>query len=110
MSEPDPIHPDQLTFTDAVGKYQRHGQSVTSRVAAVEAVPLTGTKRQAVFEFIRECGDYGATDEEIQTALNMNPSTQRPRRVELCDQWRIVESGRTRRTRSGRQAVVWVVA
>lgn len=109
MSEPDLIHPDQMTFQDAVGKYQRAGQSGTSRVAAVEAVPLTGSKRQAVFHFIQEQGWRGATDEEIQTALDMNPSTQRPRRVELVDQGLIQDSGRTRLTRSRRAAAVWWV-
>jgi hypothetical protein len=116
MSEPDLIHPDQLMFTDAVsfldrvGKYQRTGQSATSRVAAVEAVPLTGSKRADVYALIRSQKDYGATDEEIQTYLDMNPSTQRPRRVELVDAGLIRDSGTTRQTRSGRPAVVWVAA
>lgn len=110
MSEPDVIHPDQLTFQDAVGKYQRTGQSSTSRVAAVEAVPLTGSTRMEVYAFIKREGPFGATDEEIQTALGMNPSTQRPRRVELVDRGLIMASGTTRQTRSGRPAVVWVAA
>ena len=116
MSEPDLIHPDQLTFQDAVsfldrvGKYQRTGQSATSRVAAVEAVPLTGGKRREVYEFIRACEDFGATDDEIQNALEMNPSTQRPRRVELVDQGLVRDSGATRQTRWGRAAVVWVAS
>ena len=110
MSEPDLIHPDQLTFQDAVGKYQRTGQSPTSRVAAVEAVPLTGSKRGDVFWFIKRRSDFGATDEEIQRGTGMNPSTQRPRRVELVDAGLIRDSGRTRMTSSRRAAVVWVAA
>lgn len=106
MSESDLIHPDQMTFSDAVGKYQRTGQSGTSRVAAVEAVPLTGKSRIAVYQCIQRLG--GATDEEIQRTLDMNPSTQRPRRVELVDAGLIEDSGRTAPTRSGRPAVVWV--
>jgi hypothetical protein len=62
-----------------------------------------------VFHFIQEQGWRGATDEEIQTALDMNPSTQRPRRVELVDQGLIQDSGRTRLTRSKRAAAVWWV-
>jgi len=104
----DLIHPDQMTFSDAVGKHQRTGQSPTSRAAAVEAVPLTGSKRAAVYECIQRLG--GATDEQIQIVLGMNPSTQRPRRVELVDQGLIKDSGRMEPTRSGRKAVVWVVA
>jgi hypothetical protein len=100
----------QLTFDDALGKFQREGQSVTSRVAAIEAVPITGKARTAVFQVIKQMGNYGATDEEIQATLDMNPSTQRPRRVELVEQGWIKDSGRTRTTRSKRQAVVWIRA
>jgi hypothetical protein len=39
--------------------------------------------------------------------LGMNPSTQRPRRIELCQRNLIVDSGTTRLTTSGRKAVVW---
>lgn len=50
----------------------------------------------------------GCTDEEMQLALKMNPSTQRPRRGELVGMGLVKDSGRTRRTRSGRRATVWV--
>jgi transcription initiation factor IIE alpha subunit len=50
----------------------------------------------------------GLTDEEMQTRLEMNPSTQRPRRIELARRGMVVEAG-TRRTSSGRMAVVWRV-
>jgi DNA-binding IclR family transcriptional regulator len=51
----------------------------------------------------------GLTDEEMQTRLGMNPSTQRPRRIELARRGLVVEGG-TRRTASGRMATVWRVA
>jgi hypothetical protein len=76
----------------------------------VEAVPLTGSKRRLVYDYVQVMGDIGATDEEIQDILGMNPSTQRPRRVELVDAGLIRDSGATRKTRSGRPAVVWVAA
>jgi hypothetical protein len=41
--------------------------------------------------------------------LAMNPSTVRPRRVELARKGLIVQSG-TRRTTSGRMAGIWRVA
>jgi hypothetical protein len=53
------------------------------------------------------CEQGDATDEEIQLGLEMSGSTERPRRVELVAAGRIVDSGRTRPTQSGRQAVVW---
>ena len=48
----------------------------------------------------------GLTDEEMQRLLEMNPSTQRPRRIELARRGLVVECG-TRRTASGRMATVW---
>ena len=82
--------------------FQRH--SPTSR----EAADLeTGNLRSRVLRYIEERG--GATDEEAQLALGMSPSTQRPRRVELVQSGAVRDSGRTRPTRSGRQAVVWEV-
>ena len=85
--------------------YQAH--SPTSQAAA-EAVADAGTKRQMVLDLLA-AGD-GLTDEECQLALSMNPSTQRPRRVELVEMGLVRDSGRTRPTHSGREAVVWAVA
>lgn len=51
----------------------------------------------------------GLTDEQMQARLAMNPSTQRPRRVELARRGLIVKAG-TRKTASGRNADVWKVA
>lgn len=82
--------------------------SPTSRAAADEAVPTAGTERRRVWDFFESRGDYGATDEEAQEALGMNPSTERPRRVELVQRKLIEDSGRRRETRAGRKAVVWV--
>lgn len=47
-----------------------------------------------------------STDEEIANELAMNPSTVRPRRIELVRRGLVVEDG-TRRTASGRMATVW---
>ncbi|NDC96009.1 hypothetical protein EB077_11945 [bacterium] len=48
----------------------------------------------------------GLTDEEMQTRLGMNPSTQRPRRIELARRGLVVTCG-VRKTSSGRNADVW---
>jgi hypothetical protein len=48
-----------------------------------------------------------STDEEMQHYLDLSANTQRPRRRELQLMERIEDSGETRLTRSGRQAVVW---
>lgn len=82
--------------------------SVTSLEAAKAIEPRAGTLRAKVLAFLRERGSHGATDEEMQDRLGMNPSTQRPRRVELAAAGLIVDCS-CRKTRSGRNAVVWMV-
>ena len=86
--------------------FQRH--SATSRSAWIKSRPKAGTLRALLLAHLEQCGGDGATDEEMQTQLDMNPNTQRPRRVELHQGGLIVDSGRRRPTRSGSQAVVWV--
>lgn len=63
-----------------------------------------------MFAFIHRAGSRGATDEEIQTALALNPSTQRPRRIELVKAGRVYDSGNRRKTLANLDAVVWVAA
>ena len=86
--------------------HQPHSE--TSREAAEEIRPVAGELRKAVFVYIKQHG--GATDEEVQKALEMSPNTQRPRRVELVDRGMVRDSGQKRRTKSGRKAVVWEAA
>lgn len=96
--------PDKNT----IGKFQRPGDAAETQIpAAVEIYPASGTQRRKVLNFITEMGERGATDEEIQLALQMNPSTQRPRRVELVEGGWVEDSGERRFTRSRRSAVVW---
>jgi hypothetical protein len=91
-----------------IGKFQRPGAAaVTQRTAAIEAYPATGTQRRRVLHAIATLGEHGATDEELQQILDMNPSTERPRRVELVESGWIEDSEDKRRTKAGRAAVVW---
>jgi len=76
--------------------------------ASLSVDVLSGMQRR-VYDFIRDHGEQGATDEECQRGLAMNPSSQRPRRGELAEAGLIVESG-TRPTSSNRRATVWRVA
>lgn len=47
----------------------------------------------------------------MQTCLGMNPSTQRPRRIELVKAGLVIgPEGLTRKTSSGRKAQVWKLA
>ncbi len=86
--------------------FQRHSE--TSKAAAGEAQSMAQTLRERVYREVAAHGKTGATDDEVQVALSMNPSTQRPRRVELVMQCRVRDSGEKRKTRSGRLAVVWI--
>ena len=83
--------------------------SVTSAAAAdsFDGDTLNAMQRR-VLALLRE-NPHGMTDEEMQHALGMNPSTQRPRRVELARRGFVVADG-TRKTSSGRWAVVWMVS
>lgn len=78
--------------------------SITSAAAAdsLSGKTLNALQRR-VYEFIAW---RPSTDEEIAAELEMNPSTVRPRRIELARRGLIVEDG-TRRTASGRMATVW---
>ena len=85
--------------------YVRHSE--TSKEAAIKAEPASGTQRRRVLEELRK-HPAGLTDEQMQALLGMNPSTQRPRRVELEKSGQVIDSGIKRPTQSGRSAVVWV--
>ena len=86
--------------------HQAHSE--TSRAAAVEIAGKAGTLRRIVYDYLTMRGEHGATDAEMQEALDMAGSTQRPRRVRLCELFLVEDSGRTRAGESGRSAVVWV--
>lgn len=83
---------------------QRH--SPESVAAAEDIVPSASTLRARVYAALVERGPM--TDEEMQEVLGMNPSTQRPRRVELWRAGKVARVGK-RLTRSGRTAAVWGV-
>jgi len=79
-----------------------------SMAAAVGIEPNAMTLLRDVLLALRSWRQEGATDQEIQDALSMDPSTERPRRVDLVKRGLVKDSGRTRLTRSGRKATVWV--
>jgi hypothetical protein len=82
--------------------------SITSAAAADSLGGATLNRlHRLVLEYLR---DYGpATDEEIAAGLAMNPSTARPRRIELVRRGMVVEAG-VRKTAAKRNASVWRVA
>lgn len=87
---------------------QRHSE--TSQAAAEAIKSRVAIYRDRILAEIKRSGALGRTDGELQEQLNMNGSTQRPRRIELVDAGLVKDSGRTRKSASGRACVVWVVA
>lgn len=96
----------QLPIDFSAPPAQTH--SATSQAAGDSVRESAGASRARVRGFLLTCGWRGATDEEMQLALGMNPSTQRPRRIELVKAGHAIDTGRKRPTGSGRQAVVWM--
>jgi hypothetical protein len=84
--------------------FQKH--SPTSREAAGAIDSEASRLRRKVLEFL---GGGGATDEEIQEGTGMLANTERPRRRELQLAKKVRDSGRKRQTKSGRNAVIWVL-
>lgn len=90
--------------------YQHH--SATSKAAAESVVSSAAVCRRKVLEAFEQYPD-GLTDEETQDICWLDGNSERPRRVELCSEkygCLVVDSGRKRRTRSGREATVWILA
>lgn len=80
--------------------------SLTSLEAAFQIKPSAESLRERVYRLIRKDGPL--TDEQIARLLDLNPSTARPRRVELTKAGRITQVGEGR-TLSGRRAALWGV-
>ncbi len=80
--------------------------SRTSKTAGEDVTFAMTGWRWTVYNWLLHHPD-GATDEQMQVNLALNPNTQRPRRVELVAMGRVVDSGEIRLTRSGTKAVVW---
>lgn len=81
----------------------------TSRAAANAALQSHVERdRAAILAYITDEGDSGATDDEIENATGIKGNSARPRRIELARAGLIEgRDGETRKTRSGRPAVIW---
>lgn len=88
----------------------------TSAAAALSVEDAKDTQRRQVYAAIRAAGQEGATDDELQERLQLDGSSERPRRWELwkLNQITLRRDDRgavvTRPTRTHRRAVVWVAA
>ena len=80
--------------------------STTSAAAADSITDVAGSLRARVLGHI--AGTGGSTCDEIEAALDLRHQTASARVRELALLGRVRDAGGRRRTRSGRQAVVWV--
>lgn len=94
---------------DRPGKVGRK-HPATAKKAALNVAPRTGTQRWKILNFVQNMGAYGATDDEMIVGLGMLHQSVGPRRLELVEGGFLVDSGATRKTRTGQDAIVWIIA
>ena len=63
-----------------------------------------------VYDYIESCESKGTTCDEAEIKLRMRHQTCSARFTALNKKGKIVDSTRRRLTRTGRRAIVWVVA
>lgn len=92
------------------GATSRRGDPRTSK-AAPPSAPVISALQQAVMDAIRAAGDDGLTDDELCLSMpHVCEGTAKKRRCEVERAGAVRDSGRTRPTRTGRQAIVWIGA
>ncbi len=96
---------DQMNLFDQPATHAN--APTTKRAAAVAIRPTAGRQRMKVLAYLQSQGTIGATDEQIQLALDLTGNSERPRRKELQALGLIEDSGHVRPTTSGRAAGVW---
>lgn len=85
---------------------QEHSE--TSKAAARSITTFRHRDRVRVYQAFQAAGFTGLTDEELIATTGLPANTARPRRIDLVKENLVVDSSRTRPTRSGRSASVWV--
>lgn len=86
--------------------HQRH--SDTSVSSAVAIAPKFNAKTESLLATIEKCG-LGLTDEEGQDMLGIEGNSYRPCRVNLFNNGFLQDSGMRRKTKSNKNAVVWMI-
>jgi len=105
-----PDHPGSRSDSAAPHAWVRRDARPTETAAAARAAPRSGTQRMAVLHAVASAGDHGATDDEIAQVSGIIPPRVASRRKELLDGGWVRDSGATRPTRTGADAIVWVLA
>jgi len=88
--------------------FLNHNGTPTSIAAAHSIESCADRIRGEVYRYFLGL-EAGATHHEATAATGYRPDTVRPRCRELVRMGLLFDTGRTRRTPSGRQAIVWAV-
>lgn len=87
---------------------EMHAGTPTSKAAAEKADKHAASKRAVVLQAIVASQD-GLTDREIEAVTGFRHETASARRRQLAQECLVRDSGRTRKTPAGLDAVVWEV-
>lgn len=80
----------------------------TSRLAAKNILPRTGTMRRKVHDLVLASGSIGLIDEQLENAVGgKHQSVSACRRSLVIDGY-LQDSGRTRKNRVGNECIVWI--
>ena len=80
-------------------------------IAAMEKVaPKRESMKGRVYQYLIDRQERGATDQEMQSALNIPGDSLRPIRISLFKDGWIHDSGHTRQNPNGNECIVWVVS
>jgi len=99
----------KMVLPDMLG--QPPAQNVETSIAAADHIrdlPKTKRDQRALMEWLIEIGAHGATDDEIKQHFGWDGDYERPRRWTLCKHGMVIGSGKTRKTKDGFPAIVWV--
>jgi len=97
-----------LNELNEIPPYARYSR--TSKAAAVSMKDSAKSYEVMVLDYIREQGESGATADECLVSLGLTHQNGSARVSTLKRNGWVIDSGRQRRTRSGRKAAVLVAA
>jgi hypothetical protein len=83
--------------------------SDTSEAAAHSIEGAAKTLESLVFDLVRQAGDKGLTDDELEVLTKLSHQTVSARRRTLVLKHMLRDGGQRRLTRSNRKAVVWIL-
>lgn len=110
MAEQKLFDPDATPTPADLKRMFRKNNPETSKQAAKKVLAKVGTQKYVVLQAFKERFPQGFTDEELIDYCDLRLDNARKRRVDLYNDGIVENSGKTRLTSSGCQAIVWRLA